>query len=229
MPSKLPKIEKMAQSQVLELLGKLLYVCNSIELKLRWMHKHSGGFWVGKNPKDLLNVVKRSVEQKQKDDKRPLGPVGAEMLDSIYKPRCDKDIDDAEKRGLLVFKIDYKIEGEERLLHAKEKFTKFIDARNYLVHYFARDYDLTNAESCKKARENLQSKSAIIKDAADFFEDDFNMMMACLQGISEKLMKCIASATGCCGGVPARKGGEQRSASEGTTVQGESRSKRRLI
>lgn len=122
--------EGRSQSQVFDFLGRLLYVCNSIELKLRWMHKHAGGIWVGKTSKELLNAVKKSVEQQQKDDKRSLGFVGAEMLDAIYTPRSNKDFKDAEKQGLFVFKTDYKIEGKGRLLRAKSKFAKFIDARN---------------------------------------------------------------------------------------------------
>ena len=61
-----------AQSQVLELLGRSLYVCNVIELRLRWMHKHSGGIWTGKTPEELLKSINNAVEKQQKDDKRML-------------------------------------------------------------------------------------------------------------------------------------------------------------
>ena len=209
--------EEHIQSQVFELLGKTLYVCNSMELKLRWMHKHAGGIWVGKTPKDLLNAVKKSVVQQQKDDKRSLGFVGSEMLDAIYMPRRNKDFKDAEKQELFVFKTDYKIEGKGRLRCAKLKFAKFIEARNYLVHYFARDFNLVNKESYEKAFETLQSKSEIIKETAKFFEADFNMMKSSLQKLSKKLIEYVDSAMGRCPGtspglahgVPARKGSER--------------------
>ena len=166
------------------------------------MHKHAGGIWIGKTPKELLNAVKKSVEKQQKDDKRSLGFVGSEMLDAIYTSRSNKDFKDAEKQGLFVFKTDYKIEGKERLRRAKSKFAKFIEARNYLVHYFARDFNLANTESCEKAFETLQSKSEIIKETAKFFEDDFNMMKSSLQKLSKKLMEYADSASGCCGVSP---------------------------
>lgn len=179
----------IAQSQVLELLGRSLYVCNVIELRLRWMHKHSGGIWTGKTPEELLKSINNAVEKQQKDDKRMLGLVGQEMLDAIYTPRCDKDIDAAEMEHLFACKFDFKIQSKGHLRRAKTKFKKFMDARNYLVHYFARDYDLMNLESCKKALVELKAKCEIIKDAADFFEKDYNMMNAVLRAYAELLQK----------------------------------------
>ena len=81
-----------AQSQVLELLGRSLYVCNVIELRLRWMHKHSGGIWTGKTPEELLKSINNAVEKQLKDDKRMLGLVGQEILDSgaEVKPEEEK-------------------------------------------------------------------------------------------------------------------------------------------
>ena len=64
-----------------------------------------------------------------------------------------------------------------------------MDARNYLVHYFARDYDLMNLESCKKALVELKAKCEIIKDAAKFIETDYNMMNSVLRAHAEFLQK----------------------------------------
>ena len=178
-----------AQSQVLELLGRSLYVCNVIELRLRWMHKHSGGIWTGKTPEELLKSINNAVEKQLKDDKRMLGLVGQEILDAIYTPRSDKDIEEAEKKSLFALKLDFKIQSKGHLRRAKTKFKKFMDARNYLVHYFARDFDLTDLNSCKKALVELKAKCEIIKDAAEFFETDYNMMNAVLQAYAELLQK----------------------------------------
>lgn len=183
------KSKNPIQSQVLELLGRTLYVCNVIELRLRWMHKHSGGIWTGKTPEELLKSINNAVEKQLKDDKRMLGLVGQEILDAIYTPRSDKDIEEAEKESLFAFKLDFKIQSKGHLRRAKVKFKKFIDVRNYLVHYFARDFDLTDLKSCKKALVELKAKCEIIKDAAGFFETDYNMMNAVLRTFAEFLQK----------------------------------------
>ena len=203
------------QAQVLELLGRALYVCNVIELRLRWMHKHAGGIWTGKTPEELLKSIKDSVGKQQKDDKRMLGLVGPELIDAIYTPRCNKDLEAAEKESLFACKIDVKVQSKGRLRRAKAKFKKFIDTRNYLVHYFARDYNLATPESLQKAYADLKKKSEIIKEAADFFETDYNMMNTTLQAHSEDILKQLKSEMGALRGAPARKGSEQRSACEG--------------
>ena len=77
-------MENPTQAQVFELLGRVLYTCNVIELQLRWMHKHAGGIWTGKTPDGLLKSLKKAVEKQQKDDKRMLGLVGPELIDAIY-------------------------------------------------------------------------------------------------------------------------------------------------
>lgn len=165
------------QAQVFELLGRLLYVCNVIELRLRWMYKHRGGFWTGKTPEELKTKLKKALEEQQKDDRRMLGLVGQEMIDAIYTPRSDKDFVEAQKNDLAVMKIDYKIETEEGLRRATEIFKKFIDARNYLVHYFSRDYSLATLESCQNAYSDLKEKLIIIQEADTFFGTDYNIMM----------------------------------------------------
>lgn len=183
------KSKNPIQSQVLELLGRSLYVCNVIELRLRWMHKHSGGIWTGKTPEELLKSINNAVVKQLKDDKRMLGLVGQEILDAIYTPRSDKDIEEAEKKSLFALKLDFKIQSKGHLRRAKTKFKKFMDARNYLVHYFARDFDLMILESCKKALVELRTKCEIIKDAAKFFETDYNMMNSVLRTHAEFLQK----------------------------------------
>ena len=180
-------MENPTQAQVLELLGRALYTCNVIELQLRWMHKRAGGIWTGKTPEELLKSIKKAVEKQQKDDKRPLGPIGLDLIDAIYTPRNNKDFKTAKKQQLGVLKIDYKIQCEGRLLQATEKFTKFIETRNYIVHYFARDYNLAEPESCRKAYHDLKKKCEIIKDAAEFFNDDYNLMKRTLQKLKKKL------------------------------------------
>lgn len=186
MPDKALKNSVPTQSQIFELLGRALYVCNFIELRLRWMHKHIGGIWTGKTLEELLGKLKRVVEQQQKGDKVSLGPIGQEMLEAIYTPRSDKDIEAAERKHLFVFKLDYKIEWKGRYRRAKTKFKKFIDTRNYLVHYFARDCDLTNEESCKKAYADLKTKCVIIKNAFDFFNEDYEMMQNTLHSFQKQ-------------------------------------------
>ena len=180
-------MENPTQAQVLELLGRALYTCNVIELQLRWMHKRAGGIWTGKTPEELLKSIKKAVEKQQKDDKHPLGPIGLDLIDAIYTPRNNKDFKTAKKQQLGVLKIDYKIQCEGRLLQATEKFTKLIETRNYIVHYFAHDYNLAEPESCRKAYDDLKKKCEIIKDAAEFFNDDYNLMKRTLQKLKKKL------------------------------------------
>lgn len=160
-------------SQVFELLGQTLYVCNSIELMIRWMNMYKGGFWTGKTQEKLLESVKKTVEKRQKEDKRMLGLVGPELIDAIYTPRCDNDIDAAEEKSLLAFKLDFKIEREDRHHQALTTFQIFTDARNYLVHYFARDYNFETPESCQKAFSDLREKGKIIQEAYNFFREDY--------------------------------------------------------
>ena len=176
------------QSQVFELLGRALYECNVIELRLRWMHKHCGGIWTGKTPQELLESVKKAIE-KQKSDKSPLGPIGMEMLESIYIPCCNKDLESAEKQGLWALKIDYKIEWNGRACQAKMKFKNFIDVRNTLVHYVASDYDLATPETCQNAYVNLKNKCEIIKDAFEFFNTDYEMMSKMMRMSYDDLAK----------------------------------------
>ena len=179
------------QAQVFELLGRVLYTCNVIELQLRWMHKHAGGIWTGKTPDGLLKSLKKAVEKQQKDDKRMLGLVGPELIDAIYTPCCNKDLEAAEKQNLFVCKMDLKLDRKGRCRRAKAEFAKFIETRNYLVHYFARDYNLAEPESCKKAYDDLEKKCEAIKDAADFFNEDYNLMIHAIQKILAKLSKTI--------------------------------------
>lgn len=180
------------QSQVFELLGRVLYACNVIERRLRWMNKHRGDIWTGKTPEELLMSIKKSVEKQQKEDKIPLGPIGQDLIDAIYTPRSNKDIEEAEGKSLLVFKIDYKNDRMERFDQAKMKFKNFIDIRNYLVHYFVRDFDLTDAESCREAFDDLKKKSEIVKDAAEFFNQDYDMMKSVLQEYCDGILKLLA-------------------------------------
>lgn len=183
------------QSQVFELLGRALYVCNVIELRLRWMHKHCGGIWTGKTPQELLESLKKAVE-KQKSDKSPLGSIGVEMLEAIYTPRNNKDLENAKKQGLFALKFDYKIEWKGRLRRAKVKFKNFVDTRNTLVHYVARDYDLATPETCQKAYINLKKKCEIIKDALEFFNADYEMMNKMIRMYYEYLVKNLQNADG---------------------------------
>lgn len=189
MPKNTLKNSVSTQSQIFELLGRTLYVCNFIELRLRWMHQHRGGLWTGKTPEELLDKLKKVVEKQQKGDKAPLGPIGQEMLDAIYTPRCDKDLENAKEQKLFALKLDYKIQSNGRFRRAKTKFKKFIETRNYLVHYFARDYDLANEDSCKKAYADLKNKSAIIKDALEFFNEDYEMTQKTLKELQEHFKK----------------------------------------
>jgi len=182
------------QSQVFELLGRVLYACNVIERKLRWMNKHRGDIWTGKTSEELLMSIKKSVEKQQKEDKIPLGPIGQDLIDVIYAPRSNKDIEEAEGKSLLVFKIDYKNDWTERFDQAKMKFKNFIDTRNYLVHYLARDFDLTELESCRKAYDDLKKKSEIVKDAAEFFNQDYDMMKSVLQEYCDEILKLLAQS-----------------------------------
>ena len=184
-------MEDPTQAQVFELLGRALFACNVIELQLRWMRKHAGGIWMGETPEELLKSVKKAVEKQQKDDKRMLGLVGPELIDAIYTPRCNKDLEAAEKQNLFVCKMDLKLGRKGRCRRAKAKFAKFIEVRNYLVHYFARDYNLVESESCRKAYGDLKKKCEIIKDAAEFFNEDYNAMRQTIQEFLEKLPKSI--------------------------------------
>lgn len=185
------KSENPTQVQIFELLGRALFACNVIELQLRWMHKRAGGIWTGKTPEELLKSIKKAVEKQQKDDKRPLGPIGLDLIDAIYTPQNNKDFKTAKKQQLGVLKIDYKIQCEGRLLQATEKFKKFIEVRNYLVHYFARDYNLAEPESRTKAYDDLKKKCEVIKDAAEFFNKDYNLMNRTIQDFLAKLPESI--------------------------------------
>lgn len=188
------KLASSSQSQVFELLGRVLYACNVIERKLRWMNKHRGDIWTGKTPKELLMSIKKSVEKQQKEDKIPLGPIGQDLIDTIYSPCDNKDFEEAEGKSLLVFKIDYKNDWTERFDQANIKFKEFIDTRNYLVHYLARDFDLTELESCRKAYDDLKKKSEIVKDAAEFFNQDYDMMKSVLQECCDGILKLLAQS-----------------------------------
>lgn len=181
-------LETSTQSQVFELLGRAVYLCNVIELRLRWMHKHCGGIWTGKTPQELLESLKKAME-KQKGDKSPLGPIGVKMLEAIYTPRCNKELENAEKQGLFAFKFDYKIEWKGRLRHAKTKFKNFVDVRNTLVHYVARDYDLATPETCQKAYADLKKKCEIIKDAFEFFNADYERMNKMMMTLRDNVLK----------------------------------------
>ena len=183
-----------SQSQVFELLGRVLYACNVIERRLRWMNKHRGDIWTGKTPEELLMSIKKSVEKQQKEDKIPLGPIGQDLIDTIYSPCDNKDFEEAEGKSLFVFKIDYKIDWMERFDQAKMKFKNFIDIRNYLVHYFARDFNLMELESCRKAYDDLKKKSEIVKDAIEFFDQDYNMMKSVLQECCDGILKLLAQS-----------------------------------
>ena len=190
------KSENPTQAQVFELLGRALFACNIVELQLRWMHKHAGGIWTGKTPEELLESIKKAVEKQQKDNKRMLGLVGPELINAIYTPRCNKDQEAAEKESLFACKIDVKVQSKGRLRRAKAKFKKFIDTRNYLVHYFACDYNLATPESLQKAYADIKKKCEIIKEAADFFETDYNMMSSTLRAHSEDILKQLKSEMG---------------------------------
>lgn len=180
------------QAQVFELLGRLLYVCNVIELRLRWMYKHRGGFWIGKTPEELINAMSKAVNEQQKENKSPLGAVGRKVFDAIYTPRCNKDIKAAEKKNLFAYKMDVKVDWKGRRRRAIAKFDRFIETRNYLVHGFAGTYNLTNAEQYQQAYDDLKKKSEIIKDAAEFFDEDYRQMRGLLLLHRDALQKSLA-------------------------------------
>ena len=189
------KAKEPTQAQVFELLGRLLYVCNVIELRLRWMYKHRGGIWTGKTPKELINKLKKALEEQQKDDRRMLGLVGQEMIDAIYTPRSDIDFDETQENDLAVMKIDYKIETEEGLHRATELFKKFTDARNYLVHYFSRDYSLATLESCQNAYSDLKEKLIIIQEADTFFGTSYNTMIEAMRDANLEVADFVKEKT----------------------------------
>lgn len=142
------------------------------------------------NSSRTFGVFKKAIE-KQKGDKSSLGPIGVEMLEAIYTPRCNKELENAEKQGLFAFKCDYKIEWKGRLRHAKTKFKNFVDARNTLVHYVARDYDLATPETCQKAYADLKKKCEIIKDAFEFFNVDYEMMNKMMMTFRDNVLKML--------------------------------------
>jgi hypothetical protein len=178
-------------AQVFELLGRLLYVCNVIELRLRWMYKHRGGIWTGKNPEELIKAMNKAVDEQQKENKSPLGALGRKIFDAIYTPRCNKDIKGAEKENLFACKMDVKVERKGRSRQAKAKFDKFIETRNYLVHGFASTYNLTNVEQYQQAYDDLKNKGEIIKDAAEFFDEDYCLMRDLLLLRRDALLKSL--------------------------------------
>lgn len=56
-------LETSTQSQVLELLGRALYMCNVVELRIRWMYKCKGGIWKGATPilQEFLKVAEKEL------------------------------------------------------------------------------------------------------------------------------------------------------------------------
>ena len=185
------KAKEPTQAQVFELLGRLLYVCNVIELRLRWMYKHRGGIWTGKTPKELINAMSKAVNEQQKKDKSHLVDVGREIFDAIYTPCCNEGIKDAKKKNLFACKIDIKIDWKGRRRRATAKFEKFRKTRNYLVHGFAGTYNLTNTEQYQQAYDDLKKKSEIIKDAAEFFDEDYSCMRNLLLLRRDELLKSL--------------------------------------
>ena len=119
-------------------------------------------------------------------DNRPLGPVGDELLDDLYTSPTNKDLTAIEK-GLFAIKFDVKINWKGRARQAKTKFKKFKDARNYLVHHFAEDYNLASPESCQNAYAFLREKSKIFEDALNFFNVDYGMMKTGMQELQATL------------------------------------------
>lgn len=113
------ELHSPTQAQVFELLGETLYLCNRIELMLHRMRKAKSGFMTGKTPKEYQKALMERVKNLQEDDRRPLGPVGLEMLDAIYTPRDDKEIINVEKKPLFAIIISYKIQRKGRLRQAK--------------------------------------------------------------------------------------------------------------
>jgi hypothetical protein len=188
---KMKETKEPTQAQVFEMLGRLLYVCNVIELRLRWMYKHRGGIWTGKTPKELIKAMSKAVDKQQKENKSPLGAVGRKIFDAIYTPRCNKDIKAAEEKNFFVCKIDIKVDWKGRRRRAVAKFDKFIETRNYLVHGFAGTYDLTNTEQCQQAYDDLKKKIEIIKDAEEFFDEDFRRMRELLLQCRDEMLKSL--------------------------------------
>lgn len=73
--------------------------------------------------------------------------------------------------------------------HAKTKFKNFVDVRNTLVHYVARDYDLATPETCRKAYADLKKKCEIIKDAFEFFNVDYERMNKMMMVLRDNVLK----------------------------------------
>ena len=186
MQNKISKSKSIPASQVFEALGQALYICNVIETRLRWMHKNKNHIWSEKTPEKLLKSIKKTMEEPHRDN-RPLGPVGDELLDDLYTSPTNKDLTAIEEKGLFALKIDFKINWKGRARQAKSKFKKFKDARNYLVHHFAEDYNLTSPESCQKAYAFLEEKSKIFADTFNFFNVDYGMMKTGIQEMQATL------------------------------------------
>ena len=135
--------------------------------------------------------MSKAVNEQQKKDKSHLVDVGREIFDAIYTPRCNKDIKDAKKKNLFACKIDIKIDWKGRRRRATAKFEKFRKTRNYLVHGFAGTYNLTNTEQYQQAYDDLKKKSEIIKDAAEFFDEDYSCMRNLLLLRRDELLKSL--------------------------------------
>ena len=101
----------ITSSMVFELLGRSMYICNSIELRIKWLLLNSSGCGpiVFSTPEDLKPKLKAIQQKKNKLCKQPLGNVWKEVLELIYKVPTQKEFDEAEaeaaKENKFVFKI----------------------------------------------------------------------------------------------------------------------------
>lgn len=168
---------------VFELYGRSMYICNQIELRIKWLllNKSGCGPIVFSTPENLKLKLEAVRRKKIKLCKQPLGNVWKEVLELIYKVPIQKEFDEVEaeaaKENMSVFKMDFHISSKGLLARVQKKMASVIEHRNYLAHYFAREFNLDNSTDCKKAYAKLNSKIDFLNKALEQFKTDCKIFL----------------------------------------------------
>lgn len=143
-----PETEKDALT-VHQRLGNLTYRCQRIEWLLKWFLDHASN-------------------KSTTDSNDSLETIVTAYLDSYYSVnRVDSK---ASFNKGLTRSLREKIRNDHN-----ELYQNFIDSRNWLIHSFGLEYDLTSQEACAKALDKLKEINAVIKATEISIEADCHL------------------------------------------------------
>lgn len=149
------------KSQIYALLGELQFRCQRIEFQMRHL--------VDRDASDSEIAGRSSGKSSEKSNS--FASLKQVFLDVMYGPKVEKNAE----------------VGERNRSRRSKALDAFVSKRNYLSHYFAFEFDLSNEDSCKKALARLKKIQKVVEKT----EGDLTADREILQRSRKNLTKLL--------------------------------------